>query len=151
MNPFKTHPNAHTPEDVVYVKQEELYLSQEVIIIYGTNEPILTPLIQILQKLWYTWNKRNFICHIQISCPPKYKLITLPRLQLLAVSIAICCSQCVIKAIKWKPCSGGRDSLYKRLKKAVWSLLDKDHSFRFLKISHCFGKNWQDLSERKKR
>ena len=40
----------------------------EVTIIYGTYEPILIPLMHILQKLWFTWNKTNCFCHIQISC-----------------------------------------------------------------------------------
>ena len=43
-------------------------IKSEVIIIYGTYEPILSPLMHIFQKLWYTWNKRICICHIQISC-----------------------------------------------------------------------------------
>jgi len=42
-----------------------------------------------------------------------------------------------------------QDSVYNSLKKAVWSLSNEDLSFKFLKISWCFGKNWQDLSEKK--
>ena len=112
----------HTSDAVVYAKQEKLYLS-----------------------------------HSKLMS--KHKLITLPSPTLLAVSIIMYYSQCVIKAtphgkcssMKREPCSGARDSLYKRLKKAVWSLSGKDHSFRFLKISRCFGKHWQDLSETKKK
>ena len=85
----------------------------------------------------------------------KNKLITLPYLQMLAVFTAICYSPCLIKALlhgkmlyhEMRALWCSRDSLYNSLKKAVRSL--SDHCFRFLKISRCFGNNWQDLSEKR--
>ena len=85
----------------------------------------------------------------------KHKLITLPSLQLLTVSVAIYYSQCLIKTLlhgkllyqEMRALWCSWDSLYNSLKKVVWSLSNKEHSFKFLKISRCLGKNWQDLSE----
>jgi hypothetical protein len=120
-------------------------IKSEVIIIYSTYEPILNPLMHILQKLLYTLETRETI-FITFKYHVTAQIIKLPWRQLLAVFTAICHSHCLIKAMphgkmlyhEMRALWCARDSVFNSLKKAVWRLSDKASSFRFLKISRCF-------------